>query len=326
VPVGIRSIEFQTTVGARIAIEGKLNILSQAARGASYAKGDLLGGLHAEIAPAAGYQGVALSYESAPPPTPPPTGTTPPVVTLAQVPSNPSNDPTADFTFVSTESGSSFSCSLDNNPYAACNASFTTPALTDGSHTLEVKATDAAGNTSTTPATYTWTIDTNPPTLSLPPNQTVNATSPTGAVVTYSVSATDNADPNPSATCSPASGSTFAISKTTVSCTATDKAGNKASGTFTVTVKGAKEQLADLIQKILGASQLSPAAKTILVGQLQSLLASFDPNNATQRQTVCLALQVFKAAVQQQAGKAITQAQAAEWIADANRIRAVLGC
>jgi hypothetical protein len=30
--------------------------------------------------------------------------------------------------------------------------------------------------------------------------------------------------------------------------------------------------------------------------------------------------------VQLQAGKTITQAQAAEWIADANRIRAVLAC
>lgn len=70
VPVGVRSIEFQTTVGARIAIEGKLNILSQAARGASYAKGDLLGGLHAEIAPANAYEGLSLTYDSTPAPSP----------------------------------------------------------------------------------------------------------------------------------------------------------------------------------------------------------------------------------------------------------------
>jgi Ca2+-binding RTX toxin-like protein len=72
VPVGVRSIEFQTKVGARIAIDGRLNILSQAGRGASYAKGNLLGGLHAEIAPADGYGGLSLSYESAPTPPPPP--------------------------------------------------------------------------------------------------------------------------------------------------------------------------------------------------------------------------------------------------------------
>ena len=97
-------------------------------------------------------------------------------------------------------------------------------------------------------------------------------------------------------------------------------------GTFTVTVKGAKTQLGDLIQKVVNASQLPSAAKTLLIAKLNALLASFDPGNTTQRQAVCLALQVFKAAVQLQAGKTIPQAQAVEWIADANRIRAVLGC
>jgi Ca2+-binding RTX toxin-like protein len=66
VPVGVRSIEFQTTVGAQIAIDGRLNILSQAARGASYANGNLLDGLSAAISAGDGYQGLALSYESSP--------------------------------------------------------------------------------------------------------------------------------------------------------------------------------------------------------------------------------------------------------------------
>jgi hypothetical protein len=168
--------------------------------------------------------------------------------------------------------------------------------------------------------------DTTPPALSLPGTLMVNAASPGGAVVTYSASAIDNADPNPAVSCAPASGSVFAIGETTVWCTATDASGNSSIGSFTVKVTGAKEQLGDLIQKVVNASQLSAAAKTLLIGKLNQLLASFDPSNATERQAVCLALQVFKAAVQLQAGKTITQAQAAEWIADANRIRAVLGC
>jgi hypothetical protein len=168
--------------------------------------------------------------------------------------------------------------------------------------------------------------DTIAPTLSLPASLTVNATSPAGAAVSYAVSASDDVDPNPSVSCIPASGSVFPIGRTAVACSATDAAGNSASGSFTVTVKGAKEQLADLIQKVVNASQLSPSAKTLLIGKLNQLLASFDPGNPTQRQAVCLALQLFKAAAQLQAGKTITQAQAADWIADANRIRAVLGC
>jgi Tol biopolymer transport system component len=168
--------------------------------------------------------------------------------------------------------------------------------------------------------------DTIAPTLSLPANPTMNATSPAGTVVSYAVSASDDVDPSPVVSCAPASGSVFAIGETTVSCTATDASGNASSGSFTVKVRSAKEQLADLIQEVVNASQLSPAAKTLLIGKLNQLLASYDPSNATQRQAVCLALQVFKAVVQLQAGKTITQAQAAEWIADANRIRAVLAC
>jgi CSLREA domain-containing protein len=168
--------------------------------------------------------------------------------------------------------------------------------------------------------------DREPPVLSLPASPVVNATSPAGAAMTYSVSAADAVDPSPRLICAPASGSTFRIGATTVACTAIDVSGNSASGSFTVTVKGAKEQLADLIRKVVDASQLSPAAKTLLIGKLSSLLAPFDPTNPTQREVACPALQVFKTTVQLHAGKTIPAAPAAEWIADANRIRAVLGC
>ncbi|MGC8952805.1 HYR domain-containing protein, partial [Chloroflexus sp.] len=40
-------------------------------------------------------------------------------------------------------------------------------------------------------------------------------------------------------TCTPASGSTFPLGTTTVTCTATDAAGNTASGSFTITVTSA---------------------------------------------------------------------------------------
>jgi predicted phage tail protein len=40
--------------------------------------------------------------------------------------------------------------------------------LTEGSHTLEVRATDAAGSADTTPASRTWTVDTIVPTAQPP--------------------------------------------------------------------------------------------------------------------------------------------------------------
>ena len=55
----------------------------------------------------------------------------------------------------------------------------------------------------------------------------------------FTVSATDNIDANPELTCEPASGSTFPVGETTVTCTATDSSGNTATARFSVTVVAA---------------------------------------------------------------------------------------
>jgi hypothetical protein len=89
--------------------------------------------------------------------------------------------------------------------------------------------------------TVTFQVDVvpnTPPHLSLPADLTVEATSASGATVTYSASATDAEDATaPTPTCSPASGSTFALVTTTVNCTVTDSGGLKDSGSFKVTVQ-----------------------------------------------------------------------------------------
>jgi hypothetical protein len=168
-------------------------------------------------------------------------------------------------------------------------------------------------------------IDRKAPTLTLPPDTIANATSPAGATVTFSATAADGADSNPAATCSPPSRSVIAIGTTTVACTATDHAGNTANGTFTVTVLGAKEQLAALVQKVASASGVPDGIKNVLIGRLQELV-NLDPADPTQRQAACKNLQAFTAFVQRLPGPVIPSAQASEWIADATRIRAVLGC
>jgi hypothetical protein len=105
-----------------------------------------------------------------------------------------------------------------------------------GTTTVTCSATDDSGNTGTN-GFDVRVRDTTAPTLTLPSNIAVSATGMSGAVVTYSASASDLVDGSVSVTCSPSSGSTFAPGLTTVNCSATDAAGNKASGTFTVTVK-----------------------------------------------------------------------------------------
>ncbi len=107
-----------------------------------------------------------------------------------------------------------------------------------------VVAADQAGNGSFYPAetvTQSFTIaapDTTPPTVHVPGPITVDAPADaSGAVVSYSVSATDANPASPPVTCSQPSGSTFPIKTTRVTCSATDAAGNTGTGSFTVTVR-----------------------------------------------------------------------------------------
>lgn len=82
----------------------------------------------------------------------------------------------------------------------------------------------------------TETGDTTPPVLDLPDPIVVRATGVT-TVVSYTATALDNVDGEIVPVCAPASGFAFAIGTHTVSCTATDAAGNSsAPGTFTITV------------------------------------------------------------------------------------------
>jgi uncharacterized protein YjbI with pentapeptide repeats len=93
----------------------------------------------------------------------------------------------------------------------------------------------------------------------VPPTVTATATSNTGALVNYSVSATD---PDDAATviCSRSSGSSFPIGTTTVRCAATDTVGNTATASFLVVVsaQGADCNLSDY-PRVKGALVLKNA-------------------------------------------------------------------
>jgi hypothetical protein len=65
---------------------------------------------------------------------------------------------------------------------------------------------------------------------------TAIATSTQGAVVSFSTSAYDLVSGNVPVSCNAVSGANFAPGLTTVTCSATDAAGNKATGSFTVSV------------------------------------------------------------------------------------------
>lgn len=84
--------------------------------------------------------------------------TTAPETEIVTSPPSPTSDPTGDFTFSSPDSTASFQCSMDEGAFADCDTPFETSSLAAGSHTLQVRAVDAAGNLDPTPASHTWTV------------------------------------------------------------------------------------------------------------------------------------------------------------------------
>ena len=102
-----------------------------------------------------------------------------------------------------------------------------------------IQATPSGNITFNTAHFTQFDIDTTSPVITDHAAVTAEATSVSGATITYDPPiATDNIDPVAPASCTPASGSTFSIGTNTVTCTKTDTAGNAAvPTTFTVNVQ-----------------------------------------------------------------------------------------
>jgi hypothetical protein len=164
--------------------------------------------------------------------------------------------------------------------------------------------------------------DTTPPLITVPGPITADATSPGGAVVTYSVSAQDPDDKVASLTCVPASGSTFPIGTTTVACAATDTHGNTGHADFTVHVEGADEQLTDL-GALLDSFDVGRGTAGKLENDLRQTARDLARGNAKQ---ACEELAEFGKRAVKESGKKLTADEADQLLEAASRIRAVLGC
>jgi hypothetical protein len=104
-------------------------------------------------------------------------------------------------------------------------------------------------------------VDTTAPELTLPGGIKSAATSPNGAVVTFSAFAHDLVDGSVTVTCAPASGSTFPIGTTAVHCSASDSRSNSASGSFVVEVTDdapADNEAPDILSISASPNVLSP--------------------------------------------------------------------
>ena len=96
--------------------------------------------------------------------------TTPPTASITAKPTSPTGSTTASFSFTSNEPGSKFQYYRDTGSWGPTSptstASITYNSLGNGSHAFHVRAIDPAGNVSQ-PVSYSWVIDTTPPTISI---------------------------------------------------------------------------------------------------------------------------------------------------------------
>lgn len=108
---------------------------------------------------------------------------------------------------------------LDPEPTVVCSVPSGT-SFPAGTVTVDCFAYDFHNNYAFD--SFDVTVTNGLPVVTVPSNINVEATSPNGAVVTFTATATEGA----TVTCTPPSGSTFAIGTTAVNCTATNPAGS----------------------------------------------------------------------------------------------------
>lgn len=92
-----------------------------------------------------------------------------PTVTITKMPSSFSNSAVAQFEFVGVDDGqplNTFECRLDSAAAVPCTSPTNYTSLSAGNHTFSVIGIDGAGNRSAA-ASYTWMVDTTPPTVTI---------------------------------------------------------------------------------------------------------------------------------------------------------------
>jgi Bacterial Ig domain len=207
---------------------------------------------------------------------------TPPDTTITSAPPTQSPSYSASFSFTASESGATFTCSLDAGAWTACSSPAAYDNLSVGQHTFSVRAADSFGNTDATPATSTWTVlDTTPP-------DTTITSAPTGTTTSHSASfsftATETAtfecsvDGSSWAACSsPQSYSSLADGSHTFQVRATDAAANvdptPASATWTIVSTPANDMFA-------AAQALSGWSGTVTGTTLNATKEPGEPNHA----------------------------------------------
>lgn len=135
-------------------------------------KGQLVLNMHSKknkiIDAALVFKGKKFKKCDTPPPPPPP----PPVAPDTTINSvNPIGEIVASanmtLNFSSNQSGVTFWCKLDNGSASTCVSPLSYSGLANGAHNFSVYAVNSSGLADATPANYTWTVDTVPPSVTI---------------------------------------------------------------------------------------------------------------------------------------------------------------
>ena len=195
-----------------------------------------------------------------------------------------------------------------------------TPRFVQGENILDFYVLNGAGPMGLDyDATLTYRAWVNEaPLLQLPDDMTLNATSPSGLRVSWTVSATDDSGVAPDVTCDRESGENFPIGGAAVYCTATDAEGLSTTGFFRIQVLGAADQLVALRSAVTGVGSGSSLADKVAAAQ--AAVAARDSA------TACRLLTDLGNQLRAQTGRKLPAATATALRADAARIASVLGC
>jgi hypothetical protein len=217
-----------------------------------------------------------------------PGDTTPPNTSIDSGPSATTTLTNASFRLSSSEANSSFECSFDSGPWGDCASPTSYGSLAAGPHTFSARATDAAGNTDASPASWAWTVeavtDTTPPQTSIASGPS-GTTFSTGASFGFYSSEANSSfqcqlDAGPWDTCAtPQAYTSLGLGPHTFAVKATDAAGNTdaspASRTWTV-------ESGSCTQTLSSGANLSSAISAAAAGAVICLDSGSYSVNVTQ--------------------------------------------
>ena len=227
----------------------------------------------------------------------PPADTTAPDTTISSGPSGTTSSTSASLGFSSSESGSTYQCSLDSSAWSTCSSPKTYSGLAVGSHAFSVKAADAAGNTDASPATRSWTVAVaTPPVDTTAPDTSITSgpsSATTSTTASFGFSATEGGSSfqckldsgSWSACTSPKAYSGLAVASHAFSVKAIDAAGN-ADGTpaaqaWTVQAAEGGGGSASCTQTLSSGANLSTALSSAAAGAVICLSSGSYSANVT---------------------------------------------